>query len=225
MKNRIKGDLLKFYLFVKNPVNSILYSTKTKNGNNISNRINGRKHLILGTRIAIPEFCVFSGSVRIGDYTTLGIHNFMFGDITIGKYCQIGAFVALHGTNHPVSYPSIYINFQLFNGELAQNKSEAPILIGNDVWIGHGVNILSGVTIGDGAIIGAGSVVTKNVESYSIVGGNPARFIRKRFSDEVIKELLELKWWDKTPDELNNIKGFFNTDLTTVASIYQIINK
>jgi virginiamycin A acetyltransferase len=225
MKNRIKKGLFQTYLFVMNPINYILYSTNTKSGNSISNRIKGRRHLIPGVNVAIPEFCAFSGLVRVGDHSTLGIHNLMFGEITIGKYCQIGAYVALHGTNHPVSYPSTYINSRLFNGELAKHKTEAPIKVGNDVWIGHGSIILSGVTISDGAIVGAGSVVTKNIDPYSIVAGNPARFIRKRFSEKIIQEMLELKWWDKTMEELDTLKDLFHTDLTTVTSIYEIIKK
>jgi acetyltransferase-like isoleucine patch superfamily enzyme len=149
----------------------------------------------------------------------------MFGQISIGNYCQIGAYVAIHGTNHPITYPSNYINYRLFNGELSKYKTSKPVTVGNDVWIGHAVIILGGVNIGDGAIIGAGSVVTKDVEPYSIVGGNPARLIRKRFDDNIIKELQELKWWDKTPEELDRLKILFNTDLSNVKSIYEIINR
>jgi virginiamycin A acetyltransferase len=75
-------------------------------------------------------------------------------------------------------------------------KSRGDTVIGNDVWIGNSVTIMPGVHIGDGAIIGTNSVVTKNIEAYSIVGGNPATLIRKRFDDETIELLLKLKWWD-----------------------------
>jgi acetyltransferase-like isoleucine patch superfamily enzyme len=147
----------------------------------------------------------------------------MFGQISIGKYCQIGAYVAIHGTNHPITHPSIYINYRLFNGELSKYKVSKPVTVGNDVWIGHAVIILGGVSIGDGAIIGAGSVVTKDVEPYSIVGGNPAKLIRKRFDDNIIKELQEFKWWEKTPEEMSNLRTFLNTDFSKLSSIYEVL--
>lgn len=212
--------------FCKHPFDFILYKSKMYgNGCIVSKRTKGIKHLILGKEVAIPEFCTFAGLITIGDYTTLGIHNMMYGNISIGKYCQIGAYVAIHGTNHPITHPSIYINYRLFNGELSKYKISKPVAIGNDVWIGHAVIILGGVSIGDGAIIGAGSVVTKDVEPYSIVGGNPAKRLRKRFDDQIIKELQELKWWKKTPKELDKLKALFHTDLTKIKSIYEIINK
>jgi acetyltransferase-like isoleucine patch superfamily enzyme len=83
------------------------------------------------------------------------------------------------------------------------------IVVGNDVWIGEKVMIKQGVTIGHGAVIGMGSVVTKNVEPYSIVGGNPAREIRKRFDDRTIKRLLEIEWWNFSEDKLRKIACYF----------------
>jgi len=76
------------------------------------------------------------------------------------------------------------------------SKNKGDMVIGNDVWIGLEATIMPGVTIGDGAIIGAKSVVTHNVEPYSVVAGNPARVIKKRFSDETIKRLLKIQWWN-----------------------------
>lgn len=203
--------------FSKNPLAFILYSSKKlENGCVVSKTVKGLKSVSLGKKIMIPEFCHFSGKVDIGDNTTLGVHNFVLGHITIGKYCQIGAYVAIHGTNHPINYPTTYINKNLFNGNLKQLKTEKKVVIGNDVWIGHGVIILAGVTVGDGAIIAAGSVVTKNVEPYSIYGGNPAKLIRKRFSETITIKLLELRWWDKSTDFIDNNIDFFRTDLTKI---------
>lgn len=79
------------------------------------------------------------------------------------------------------------------------------VIIGNDVWIGNGATILNGVRIGDGAVIGACAVVTHDVEPYTIVAGNPAKIIRKRFSDKQIEELLDIQWWDYGPEILNGV--------------------
>lgn len=229
MKNilkSLKSAVISLILNCKQPSNYFLYRYKILPGNNfISISTHGIKALKISTNVAIPEYCNFIGEVTIGDYTTLGIHNFMAGKIKIGKYCQIGAYVAIHATNHPINYPSTYINYRLLNGELSKNKTCEPVIIGNDVWIGHGAIILAGVNVGDGAIIGAGAVVTRDVEPYSIVAGNPARIIRKRFSERIINELLDFKWWNKSPCDLNNLKEFFNTDLTKVQSIYDIIKR
>ena len=92
--------------------------------------------------------------------------------------------------------------------------------MGNDVWIGQNVTIMTGVKIGDGAIIAANSVVTKNVDSYSIVGRNPAKFIKKRFDDELIEYLLELKWWNWPKEKISeNIEVLCSSDLNSIRSI------
>lgn len=168
----------------------------------------------------IPQGCVFSGKIDIGKYTTLGINNMLFGNVSLGRYCQIGANVAFHATNHPIYHMTTYINYRLFNGELKQFKESKPISIGNDVWIGHGAIILSGVTVGDGVIIGAGSVVTKDIPAYAIAVGNPAKVINYRFSDNIIKEIEKLKWWDLSCERLNEIKPLFMVDLKNKQSIY-----
>lgn len=97
-------------------------------------------------------------------------------------------------TTYPFSgLPQI---FEWARGIIGHPKSKGPTIIGNDVWIGQFSLILSGVTVGDGAVIGAKAVVTKDVPPYAIVAGNPARLIRYRFSQEQIKQLLEIKWWN-----------------------------
>lgn len=98
-------------------------------------------------------------------------------------------------------------------------KSERPIKIGNDVWIGHGVIVLAGVEVGNGAILAAGSVVTKHVEPYTIVAGNPAKPLRKRFSEIIIAELLELKWWNLPEYQILKLKPLFFQNLEEVDSI------
>ncbi len=88
------------------------------------------------------------------------------------------------------------------NGKSYPTKGDTTV--GNDVWIGHKATIMAGVTIGDGAIIAAHSLVTKEVAPYSIVGGNPAREIRKRFTEDQIKKLLEIQWWNWNIEKITN---------------------
>ena len=131
--------------------------------------------------------------------------------LTIGKFCSIacGAKFIFTSANHKLGSLSTY-PFPLFFEEWDLDKSngtdawdtKGAMVIGNDVWIGYEAVIMQGVTIGDGAIIGTRAVVTKDVPPYSIIGGVPAKPIRKRFSDEVISQLLEIKWWDWSDDKV-----------------------
>ena len=132
-------------------------------------------------------------------------------DCKIGSFCSIARDVYIGGGIHPLTWVSTSPCFHVKNnatgvyyGNMTFKWSKETI-IGNDVWIGIRAVILPGVTIGDGAVIGAGSIVTKNVGPYEIWAGNPARIIRKRFDEETIVKLLEMKWWDWTDDELNEI--------------------
>jgi virginiamycin A acetyltransferase len=168
-------------------------------------------------RLCFLKNIIQNPNIIVGDYTYYDdfedVHNFeknvryhfdFVGDkLIIGKFCMIASDVIfiMNGANHlteaVTSYP-----FAIFgNGWQEAMKGKAyptkgDTIIGNDVWIGYRATIMAGVKVGDGAIIAANSVVTKDVEPYSIVGGNPAREIKKRFSDEQIKDLLEIKWWD-----------------------------
>lgn len=169
---------------------------------------------------AVPDRCNFSGNIKIGYGTTLGYNNLLGGEIIVGKYCQVGADVALHASNHPMNYMTTYINKNLFNGALKTLKQENKISIGHDVWIGHGVIVVGNVTIGNGAILAAGTVVTKDVAPYAVVAGVPAKEIKKRFSDAIIHEIETLKWWDLSEKELENIKPLFFKDFTNRNSIY-----
>lgn len=125
--------------------------------------------------------------------------------LVIGKFCSIacGAKFLFNSANHTLDSLSTY-TFPIFFEEWGLPVEDIPrawdnkgdIVIGNDVWIGYGAVVMAGVTIGDGAIIGARAVVTKDVPPYTIVGGVPAKPIRKRFDDETIERRLDLKWWD-----------------------------
>lgn len=133
--------------------------------------------------------------------------------LTIGKFCSIacGAKFIFNCANHTLNSLSTY-TFPLFFEEWDLPKSEVStawdnkgdIVIGNDVWIGYDAVIMAGVRIGDGAIIGTRAVVTKDVAPYSIVGGVPAKEIRKRFAPDVVAKLLELKWWNWPSEKINN---------------------
>lgn len=131
--------------------------------------------------------------------------------LIIGKFCSIacGTKFLFNCANHTLKSLSTY-TFPLFYEEWELDKSnittawdnKGDIVIGNDVWIGYEVVIMAGVYIGDGAIIAARAVVTKDVPPYTIVGGTPAKEIRKRFDTEVIQQLLKLKWWDWSTDKI-----------------------
>lgn len=133
---------------------------------------------------------------------------FRGGKITIGRYCSIASGVRFLGANHPIDHFStsaIFYNKSL--GYDVKDIQRYDLIIEDDVWIGLNVCITCGCKrIGRGAIIGAGSVVTKDVEPYTIVGGVPAKVIRKRFDDGRIAQLEASKWWEKDPIQL--IKEF-----------------
>lgn len=164
-------------------------------------------------------------NIIVGDYTyyddfedvsnfekNIKYHFDFIGDkLIIGKFCMIAsdATFIMNGGNHlteaTTSYP-----FAIF-GEAWENAmdgksypTKGDTVIGNDVWIGYGATIMPGITIGDGAIIASKSVVTKDIEPYTIVGGNPAKRIKKRFSEETITKLLELQWWDWEIEKITN---------------------
>ena len=132
-------------------------------------------------------------------------------NLIIGKFCSIacGAKFIFNSANHTLSSLSTY-PFPIFFEEWGLDvkditkawDNKGDIVVGNDVWIGYEAVILAGVTIGDGAIIGARAVVTKDVPPYTIVGGVPAKQIRKRFNEETIDTLLKLKWWDWSKERI-----------------------
>ena len=134
--------------------------------------------------------------------------------LIIGKFCSIacGAKFIFNCANHTLKSLSTY-TFPLFFEEWDLPKSEVAtawdnkgdIVIGNDVWIGYDAVIMAGVTIGDGAIIGTRAVGVNDVEPYSIVGGIPAKEIRKRFSPDIIARLRKLQWWNWPPEKIQSI--------------------
>ena len=132
--------------------------------------------------------------------------------LVVGNFCSIGGNVNIYlggntRTDMVTTYPFGNIHqdiFNNFNGE-EHTVSKGDVIIGNDVFIGDNVTIMSGVTIGDGAIIANNSHVVKNIEPYSLNGGNPANFIKYRFTQEQIEKLLEIKWWNWDEEKINSL--------------------
>ena len=130
--------------------------------------------------------------------------------LVVGNFCSIAVNVKIYlGGNHRIdwvtTYPFGHINqstFNSFNG-VGHPSTKGDVIIGNDVWIGNNVTIMSGVTIGDGVIIANNSHVIKNIEPYSLVGGNPAKLINYRFTAEQIEKLLQIKWWYLDDKKIN----------------------
>ena len=166
--------------------------------------------------VKIQQNCYFYNS-SVGSYSYFAGFNSVMNS-TIGRFCSVGSFVLIGPGKHPIEHVStspVFFSPHKQCGTTFADKSYyremGSVKIGNDVWIGAGTIILDDVTIGDGAVIAANSVVTTNVEPYNIVGGTPAKFIKKRFSDEIIQKLLKFKWWEKDENWLkSNFQSFHN---------------
>jgi len=183
--------------------------------------ITGNGRVEIGSNVRGNISITGNGRVEIGSNTyaaKLRIFTWVPDEIVkIGKYCSIAEnVVILGGGNH--NYINITTHpFKTFKNESLNvkdlNTSRKTTVIGNDVWIGMNALILGGVTIGDGTVIGAGSVVTKDVPPYVIVAGNPAKIIKYRFTDEQIKHLLEIKWWDWPDEQIEKNIDMFYIDI------------
>lgn len=168
------------------------------------------KPTIKNKNIIVGDFSYIADS----DFESHVTHHYEWNNdkLIIGKFCQIASGVEfiMNGANHQMNAVSTFPFYTLEGWEQTPpTQNDLPIrgdtIIGNDVWIGQNVTILPGVHIGDGAIIGANSVVGSNVEPYTIVIGNPAKALRKRFDEELIDIMEKLKWWDKSIEEINNL--------------------
>ncbi|MDE6761371.1 MAG: CatB-related O-acetyltransferase [Lachnospiraceae bacterium] len=173
------------------------------------------KHIIMNPNITVGDFTMYNDFVN--DPTLFEKNNVLYhypindDKLQIGKFCSIacGVKFLFNSANHTLSSFSTY-PFPLFFEEWGLEKKDitnawdnkGDIVIGNDVWVGYEAVILAGVTIGDGAIIGTRAVVTKDVPPYTIVGGVPAKPIKRRFSEETISVLLEIQWWDWSEERI-----------------------
>ena len=164
----------------------------------------------------------------IGKYSYIAPNSWIV-NTEIGSFCSIAANVNIGLESHTINNISTSPIFTEKNNATGKSwinkdtfKSSSRTIIGSDVWIGHGALIKAGIIIGDGAIIGAGAVVTKNVLPYSIVGGIPAKFIRKRFNEEIIDQLIKLKWWNLSDDILKNNIEIFQKENFTINDLTKI---
>lgn len=174
------------------------------------NTVTHVKPTITNPNIIVGDFTYFSDT----DFEKHVLHHYDFnGDrLIIGKFCQIASGITfiMNGANHQMNSASTY-PFYVMSGwtQKPPAADDLPMkgdtVIGNDVWIGQNATILPGVRIGDGAIIGLGSIVGHDVEPYTIVAGNPAKPVRKRFDNETIELLLRLQWWNKDPHEIQKL--------------------
>ena len=154
-------------------------------------------------------------------------------ELIIGKFCSIAEQVKIYlGGSHRVdwvtTYPFGHINTGIFNNFDGKGhpKTKGDVIVGNDVWIGANATIMSGVKIGDGAVIANNSHVVKNVEPYAMIGGNPAKLIRYRFSTEQIADLLLIQWWNWDDAKINSyLPALCNTDIDEFISKAKIINE
>ncbi len=195
----------------------------------ISKEVIFLKNFISNPHIEVGDYTYYDGRDRAAHFEK---ENVIFGytaRLKIGKFCQIayGVKFFLSDSNHQMSGFSTYPFFVF--GKHAEGCPEwqnypldlpekGDTVIGNDVWLGHECAILPGVKVGDGAIIGAKAVVTKDVPPYAIVGGNPAKIIRMRFSDDVIARLLALRWWDWDFEKISrNIPAIAGADIEALS--------
>ena len=195
-----------------------------------------------------PQICyikntVHNPQIEIGDYTyyddpedsenfernILYLYPFINDKLIIGKFCAIatGVKFIMNGANHKISGFSTY-PFQIFgNGweRVTPRSEEFPqkgdTVVGHDVWLGYQSMVMPGVRIGSGAIIATQSLVVKDVEPYTIVGGNPARCLKQRFDQNTIDELLTIAWWDWDREKISrNLEAIVSADINTLKASF-----
>lgn len=191
------------------------------------------KNIITRPNIIVGEYSYYDdmdGAEKFEDHVT---HHYEFiGDkLIIGKFCAIakGIEFVMNGANHRMcsvtTYPFNIMGggWEQFTPALEDLPLKGDTVVGNDVWIGQNVTVMPGVNIGDGAIIAANSVVTKDIPAYCVAGGNPCKIIKKRFDDELISYLQEIKWWDWSLEKIfANLEALCSGDLEQIRNIIEV---
>lgn len=196
------------------------------------------RHPIAGQdRLVYLKTIITNPQIIVGDYTyyddfehpenfeknVLYLFDFVGDRLIIGKFCSIASDVKfiMNGGNHRTDWFTNY-PFPVFGQgwEKAMPESwpdKGNTVIGNDVWIGYGATFMPGVEVGDGAIVASQSVVTRSVPPYTVVGGNPAKEIRRRFDDATIQALLEIRWWDWDIEKItHNLHAICGSDIVAL---------
>lgn len=199
--------------YIKSIIKHLVYKMKYGNSKvHIGAEVDGLSSLSSGV-VVFPRAKLLKCSIGRASYIQ---ENAVLVNCRIGAFCSIASNVRVGLPDHPLHFVSTHPSFydfsqpliQFYTDEIKYSHSKAN-LIGNDVWIGDGAFIRSGITIGTGAVVAADSVVVKDVEPYSIVGGNPAKHIKYRFDSHVIDGLLKSQWWTFSDAELSQLSKEF----------------
>ena len=204
---------------------------------NVINSVNAEAY----ARIPESSFS-WDGPVFIGAFSYI-VQGSILGQSSVGRYCSIGSGVRIMGQSHPTdrvttstwTYGSnikrlVENDFGVTPIQSYDVPNEPGVRIGNDVWIADNVTFKRNITVHDGAVIAANAVVTKDVPHYAIVAGNPAKVVKYRFPERIIKELREVKWWEKSPKllskfDLSNIESFLeHSDEVKTAENFEFEN-
>ena len=188
------------------------------------------KNVVKNPNIIVGEYTYYDDINGAENFESHVTHHYDFiGDkLIIGKFCAIakGIEFIMNGANHRINSITTYPFNIMGNGweksapYLSELKLKGDTIVGNDVWIGQNVTVLPAVHIGDGAIIGANSVVAKDIPPYSVAVGNPCEVKRKRFDEDLIEYLLQIKWWDWNTEKIfKNMEALCSGDLSKIKNI------
>jgi len=183
----------------------------------------------IGENVIVDRRNMIFNSI-IGAYCSIG-WNVVIRNAEIGKYCSLAWNCTIGGAEHFMHrLTTSFFPFEKRYGVISEDTDQAgdpyaqSLVIGNDVWIAAGVQVLRGVTVGDGAVLGGGAIVTKNIPPYEIWAGVPAKKIGQRFSDELISDLLDLKWWNLPVNVIKENIDLFRSDID-LDTIKEIRNR